>query len=62
MVEEIIVSASVELMELHGRVFPWMVADWLDFIFSERTARRYMSRMAVDGRLKRIGQRRGYVV
>ncbi len=61
---EIIVEIIIELQGIHGRVYPWMVADWIEFYdmsCSERTARRYMVRMATEGKLTRVGQRKGYL-
>jgi len=63
-IDETIIKTVIELQDIHNRVFPWMVADWMiefhEVSCSERTARRYMATMAQRGRLDRIGQRRGY--
>jgi hypothetical protein len=61
---DVIIEIIQELQGIHSRVFPWMVADWIDFYdlsCSERTARRYMSRMAKEGQLTRLGPRKGYL-
>ena len=60
-----ILMSTRELQDVHYRVFPWMVSDWIDLYSlacSVRTARRYMARMAEDGLLMRVGQRKGYLL
>lgn len=59
-----IIASTQELRDVHNRVFPWMVADWVDLYglsCSVRTARRYMVRLAGQGLLMRAGQRKGYL-
>lgn len=60
--DNLIVDATRELMNIEKRVYPWMLAYWSELSLSERTARRYMARLAKEGRLIRLGPRYGYTV
>lgn len=60
--EFMILDIISDLQASHRRVFPWMVACGnLGVSVSVRTVRRYMVRMALDGRLNRLGPRGGYL-
>ena len=62
-IEDNIIETVRILMISYDCVFPWMItADDLSVRCSVRTVRRYMSRLADDGRLVRRGQRGGYMV
>ena len=60
-----IIECTRDLQKVHDRVFPWMVADWVDLYdvtCSVRTARRWMARMAEQEKLTRLGPRKGYLL
>ena len=58
-----ILNAIRQLGKDMGRgVFPWQVQPMLNYYRAEQTLRRDMARMARDGVLIRLGQRRGYLV
>lgn len=59
-IEQTIIRTVYDLSRSHTRVWPWMVGAQLDFYRCEQTLRRDMSRLAKEGRLMRIGQRKGY--
>ena len=58
-----IIDAIRQLEKNLGRgVFPWEVQPCLNYYRAEQTLRRDMARMAREGMLIRLGQRRGYLV
>ena len=59
--EFLILELVSELQTIESRVYPWMVACGAEVSVSVRTVRRYMARMAEDGRLMRLGPRGGYL-
>ncbi len=58
--EQVIQTTVATLSKYHARVWPWMIGAHLEFYRAEQTLRRDMSRMAREGKLVRIGQRKGY--
>lgn len=59
-IEFVIVNMVGRLSERHDRVWPWMVGAQLEFYRCEQTLRRDMARMARQGKLRRVGIRKGY--
>ena len=55
-----IIRVMKRLDRAHERVYPWMVQPWLDVYRHERTLRKDMCRLAENGYLERVGQRKGY--
>jgi len=60
--DNVIIDMTRELLDSQQRVFPWMIACWSGVSISERTVRRYMARLAEEGKLIRLGSRCGYIV
>jgi len=58
-----IIQIVSRLQVNYRRVYPWMVQAWMDEenARSEATLRRYMRRLAGEGKLVRLGERRGYM-
>jgi hypothetical protein len=59
--EKIVETVQVMQRDRYAKVLPWMVQSRLPAFISERQVRRYMSRLAAEGYLRREGKRMGYV-
>lgn len=58
--EELILATLEDMANQYITIYPWMVQARLGTDVSERTLRRYMVRMANEGRIQRLGERKGY--
>lgn len=59
--DEKIVATIQRLERRYTAVYPYQVAIWMDEPISERCIRYKMARLADEGRLARLGERKGYV-
>lgn len=60
--DEDIVKIVAEVQRRTGKVYAWMVQSYLEVYRSEQTIRRDMVRLANEGKLQRLGERKGYRV
>lgn len=58
--EDLIMATLDDMANQYTAIYPWMVQARLGMDVSERTLRRYMVRLADEGRIKRLGERKGY--